>query len=106
MEAKYIFIVEAKRSFGAAMKQCLLSMKGMGDSNHGGVYGFITTGERWRMLSYDSVSFQVIEKIEVVFETMGRFKEKWLRDYSLAVNCIDMALSNGGIMRKDPVVGE
>lgn len=57
-------------------------------------------------MSYDSVSFQVIEKIEVVFETIGRFKEKWLRDYSLAVNYIDMALSNGGIMRKDLVVGE
>jgi len=108
LEAKYIFIVEAKKtSFGAAMKQCLLSMKDMGDSNHGGgiVYGFVTTGESWRMLSYDGASFQVTEKMDAVFETMGKFKERWFRDYSLVVNCIDMALSNGGIAKKDAVVG-
>jgi len=107
LEAKYIFIVEAKKSsLGAAMRQCLLSMKDMGDSNHGGVvYGFVTTGESWRMLSYDGALFQVTEKIEAVFETMGRFKERWFRDYSFLVNCIDMALSNGGVVKKDVVVG-
>ncbi|KAF8430792.1 hypothetical protein BGX38DRAFT_1230931, partial [Terfezia claveryi] len=41
MEEKYILIIEAKReSLGAAMGQCLLAMKDMGDSNNGGVvYG-------------------------------------------------------------------
>ncbi|RPB25755.1 hypothetical protein L211DRAFT_782464, partial [Terfezia boudieri ATCC MYA-4762] len=49
---KYIFIIEAKRdSLGAAMKPCLLSMKDLGDGNHGGVvFGFIATGESWKKL--------------------------------------------------------
>ena len=54
----------------------------MGDSNHGGVaYGFATTGVSWRMLRYDSASFQGSEKVEAVFKTMGRSKERWCRDY-------------------------
>ena len=42
-EGKYVFIIETKRaSLSSAMKQCLLSMKDMGDSNYGGVvYGFV-----------------------------------------------------------------
>ena len=46
-EEKYILIIEAKReSLGAAMGQCLLAMKDIGDRNHGGVvYGFVSTGD-------------------------------------------------------------
>ena len=64
-------MINRKRaSVGVAVKQCVLSMKDMGDSNHGGVvYGFATTGVSWRMLSYDGASFQVSEKVEAVFET-------------------------------------
>src|SRR5258706_9700989 len=44
MERNFVLIIEAKRSSLAdAMKQCLLSMKDMGDGN--GVYGFTTIGE-------------------------------------------------------------
>ena len=53
-EDKYVLVVESKRSnLGVAMKQCLLALKDMKDSNSGGgeVYGFITTGEVWQMLS-------------------------------------------------------
>ena len=33
-------------------------MEDLGGSNHGGiVYGFITTGHTWRVLSYDGASF-------------------------------------------------
>ena len=93
-EEKYIFIIEAKREpLGAAMKQCLLSMKNLGDSNYGGViFGFVTTGESWRMLKYDGTSFQVTEKIHAAFETMREDKERWMRDYSIVVDCIYVAL--------------
>ena len=42
-EEKYVFIIKTKRvSLSSAMKQCLLSMKDMGDSNYRGVvYGFV-----------------------------------------------------------------
>ena len=71
-KASYILIVEVKRLLlGLVMKQCLLPMKDMGDINRGGVvYGFITTG----MLSHDGAVFQVTEKVEVVFETMGKLE--------------------------------
>ncbi|KAF8534478.1 hypothetical protein BDD12DRAFT_860159 [Trichophaea hybrida] len=96
-EERYIFVVEAKRSsLGAAMGQCLVSMKDMGDNNGGGVvYSFVTTGESWRMLSYDGKSFQVTDKIDVMFGTIGKNKEKWMRDYSVLVDCMYTALNNG-----------
>ena len=45
---KFIFIVEAKsRSLGQAVKQCVLAMQDMEDSNsEEKLYGFITTGEQ------------------------------------------------------------
>jgi hypothetical protein len=40
-----------------AMKQCLLAVRDMRDTNAGGnVYGFVTTGKAWRMLKYDPAS--------------------------------------------------
>ncbi|KAF8430201.1 hypothetical protein EV426DRAFT_708345 [Tirmania nivea] len=71
-EEMYVCIIEVKReSLGAAMKQCLLSMKDMGNSNNGGaVFGFVTTGESWSMLRCDGTVFQVTEMFDAIFETM------------------------------------
>ncbi|KAF8416553.1 hypothetical protein BGX38DRAFT_760450 [Terfezia claveryi] len=82
MEERYIFIIEAQReSLGDAMGHCLLAMKDMGDSNHGGVlYEFVATGDSWRMLRYESLK---TNKIEVVFDTMSRKKERWLSSFSV-----------------------
>lgn len=54
-EKSFVLVVEAKKvSLGEARKQCFLSLKDMRDNNGGGsVYGFITTGDSWRMVSYD-----------------------------------------------------
>ena len=103
LEQKYILIIEAKRvSLGAAMGQCLMAMKDMVGSNYGGVlYGFVTTGDSWRMLSYDGALFQVSDKLHVVFDTMGKDKDKWMREYSLLVDCMYAALNNGGTVMKD-----
>ncbi|KAF8472134.1 hypothetical protein BDZ91DRAFT_717287 [Kalaharituber pfeilii] len=107
MQEKYIFIVEANRdSLGRAMGQCLLAMKDMGESNHGGmVYGFVTTGVTWRMLRYDGSdgSFLVTNRIEVVFDTMRREQERWMRDFSIIVDCVYAALRDGGVAKKDAV---
>ncbi|RPB28511.1 hypothetical protein L211DRAFT_777730 [Terfezia boudieri ATCC MYA-4762] len=107
---RYLLIIEAKRdSLGAAMGQCLLAMKYMGDSNHRGiVYGFVTTGDSWRMLRYDASdgSFLVTDMITAVFDTMGRHEEKWMRECSVIVDCVYAALGDGGIVeKKDVVVG-
>lgn len=105
-EEQFVLMVEGKRSsLGQAERQRLLSLKDMGDKNGGGeVYGFTTTGESWRMFKYDGVSFWKTEKMDVVFDTMDDDKERWMKDYSILVDCIYVALSNGGIVKKDVVV--
>ncbi|KAA8898902.1 hypothetical protein FN846DRAFT_194803 [Sphaerosporella brunnea] len=102
MEEKVVLVIEAKSSsLGEAMKQCLLAMKDMRDNNvEGMVYGFVTTGESWRMLSYDGTSFALTEKIEVLFEGMHGDKERWMGEYSVIVDCMNVALSNGGLVEK------
>lgn len=78
------------------MEQCLLAMKDMRDSNgRGKVYGFITNGKSWQMLGYDGASFQMTEEMVVLFHTMDGDKERWIRDYSVLVDCMYAALNSG-----------
>ncbi|KAF8429509.1 hypothetical protein EV426DRAFT_123779 [Tirmania nivea] len=62
------------------------------------VYGFITTGVVWRMLRYDAGdgSFLVSNRIEAVFDTMRRERERWIRDFSVIVDCVYAALGDRG----------
>lgn len=100
MEENFVLVVEAKKtSLGRAVGQCLLAVKDMRDTNGGGkVYGFITTGEDWRMVVYDGSRFEMTEKFTILFQTMGKQRERWMRDYSALVDCMNVALSNGGII--------
>jgi len=98
-------VIEAKKSpLGEAMKQCLLALRDMQDNNGGGeVYGFITTGESWQMIRYDGISFEMTERMDVLFGKMGENQQRWIKDYSILVDCMYMALSVGGIAKKDAV---
>jgi len=102
---KFVLIIEAKRSStGQALKQIMLSLKDARDNNEGGtVYGFITTGQHWKMLSYDGAEFVMTDEFTVVFDTMQDNKEKWMKENSVVVDCVVVALTNGGIV-KDVVV--
>ncbi|PUU82936.1 hypothetical protein B9Z19DRAFT_1061476 [Tuber borchii] len=95
-QKNYVAIVEAKKvSLGEAQKQCYLAMHDMRDWNGGGVvYGFITMGDSWRMISYDG-NFKITEKIELVFDSMADDKERWINDYSILIDCLNVAFSNG-----------
>jgi len=97
-EEEFVMVVEGKRSsIGQAMKQCLLSLKDVGGNNGGSeVYGFVTTGESWRMIRYDG-TFLMTNKFHATFDTIGDEKEKWMKDYSLVVDCLYFALINGGL---------
>ena len=66
-EEKSVLLIEAKRSsLGEALKQCLLSLKDLGDNNGGGeVYGFTTTGKSWRMIRYDGKTFSQTHEIRL-----------------------------------------
>ncbi|KAF8455173.1 hypothetical protein BGX38DRAFT_216177 [Terfezia claveryi] len=102
-EEKFVIVIEVKRSsVGQAMKQCLLSMFDMrGNNDSGKVYGFITTGESWRMISFDGTSFQLTYKFDVMFEGMKNEYEKWKKEFSLLVDCMVFALSDGGIVNTE-----
>ena len=65
METTGVMTIEATKG-----GKCLLAIKKMADSNHGGaVYGFVTNGGDWR----------VTNKIEVVSDSMGRrHEERWV----------------------------
>jgi len=104
-EEQVVFIVEAKRTcVGQAMKQILLSLKDARDNIGGGVvYGFVTTGQIWQMLSYDGASFQMASEIMAVFNGMDGNKEGWMKNCSIIVDCLFFALENGGM--KNVVVG-
>ncbi|RPA93393.1 hypothetical protein L873DRAFT_1705418 [Choiromyces venosus 120613-1] len=95
-QMKYVLVVEAKKvSLVEARKQCFLSMKDMRDCNGGGtVYGFVTMGDAWTMISFDG-KFKISEKIQLLFDTMGNDEEKWMANYSILIECCNVALSNG-----------
>ncbi|KAF8444161.1 hypothetical protein BDZ91DRAFT_815912 [Kalaharituber pfeilii] len=105
-ERNYVLVIEGKKSArGEAMKQCLLSMKDIRDNNgYGEVYGFIMTGESWKMFQYDGQSFRATRKIDVLFEDMCD-EELWMKENTVLVDCFIVALSSGGIVKKDVVVG-
>ena len=52
------------------------------------MYGFVTTGEIWKMLEYDGTSFRKSESITVIFDTMDEDKQRWLDMSSCLVDCI------------------
>ncbi|RPA95766.1 hypothetical protein L873DRAFT_1812569 [Choiromyces venosus 120613-1] len=95
-QKQYVLIVEAKKvSLVEARKQCFLAMKDMWDCNGGGtVYGFVTMGDSWRMISFDG-TFKMSEKIELMFDSMGKNEERWMAAYSILIDCFNVALSNG-----------
>lgn len=90
-----ILIVESKPSLGEAIKHCLLAMKDMWSTNGSGkVYGFVTTGEDWRMVSYDGITFEMTEKFTVLSTSESR--DRWTKEGSVLVDCIIAALRSGG----------
>ena len=93
-----VLIIEAKpSSHGEAMRECLLTMSDMWN-NHGKgeIYGFVTTGDVWGMVRYDGSTFQMSNLFTVLFYTMGKEKERWMKESSIVVDCITAALRRGG----------
>jgi len=102
-EAKHILVTEGTRStIMQAMKQCLLAMKDMrGNNDQGMVYGFVTTGVDWRMLSYDGTNFRMTRQFRALFDGMEEDKVRWMKDYSIVIECMLFALSNGGLVQEN-----
>jgi len=61
----------------------------MRDSNGTGkVYGFVNG----RKLADAGMSLQVTYRFDAMVRTMKGQEGKWMKDYSLVVNCLEMAL--------------
>jgi len=104
-EEKFVLVIEAKRtSIGQPIKKLLLAMKDAWDSNGGGlVYGFVTTGQHWQVLSYDG--YRGRRHAKLLWYLMGWMRAKaWMKEGSVLVDCMFVALSDGGIVKKDMVV--
>jgi len=99
-EQMFVLVIEAKgSSLACAFRQLLLALKDMWDINggRGVVYGFATTGEDWQMVTYNG-KFQLTDKSSVMFPSMGKTerKEKWMKEFSVIVDLIYIALEEGG----------
>ena len=99
-DERFVLIVESKMSqIESAKNQCLLSMWDMWQNNGAGeVYGFMSSGEEWRMVKYDGVKFIMTRSFKAMFEGMEKEKELWLTDYSVVVDTIIAALLCGGMI--------
>ncbi|KAF8435196.1 hypothetical protein BGX38DRAFT_1262709 [Terfezia claveryi] len=106
-EDRVVIVIEAERSaLHQAMKQCLLSMFDMrGYNGSGKVFGFITRGVWWRMMSFDGTLFQVTTKFKVMHEFMRDGYEKWKKEFSVLVDCMVLALSQGGMVNTEAKSG-
>ncbi|PUU80209.1 hypothetical protein B9Z19DRAFT_1173202 [Tuber borchii] len=105
-ETSFLLIIESKRTtLGHGIRQCLLAMYDMFSYNQGGkAYGFVTTGELWRMIQYDGTKFQMTETFHCLFGEIGQEKGRWMEEFSVVVECILAALQSGGIAKKDKQV--
>jgi len=50
------------------------------------------------MFSYDGSEFVKMEKFIILFDTMRGSKERWVIESSVMVDCMVVALTNGGIV--------
>lgn len=95
-----VFIIESKSTtVGLSIRKCLLAMFDMlKHSGKGKAYGFVTTGEQWRMIVYDGTRFRMTETFFALFGAMDSNKDRWMRECSVVVECVLFALNNGGVV--------
>ncbi|KAI5811417.1 hypothetical protein DFH27DRAFT_533361 [Peziza echinospora] len=99
MKETIILIMEKQRnSWVDSMKHCLMAMRNAHASNGftGLVYGFVTSGEHWRMFIYDGTTFAKSGEMKAFFEAMESQKHRWMTCCSLIVDCLYLALRKGG----------
>lgn len=96
-EEKYIMIIEAKKaSLAECFKQCILALKDSYDNNNDKktVYGFLTTGVSWQLVTYNENEIKISDDIKVAFPRMKINKQKWLDNYSMLIDVIYNVLYN------------
>ncbi|KAJ3382883.1 hypothetical protein HDU92_004511 [Lobulomyces angularis] len=88
---RYILVVETKNTnLISCLKQCILALKDCYDNNNDGkrVFGLLTTGIAWQMVTYKDGEISISEEIPVAFPLMMQNKDRWMKDYSLIIDCM------------------
>lgn len=96
-EEKYIMIIENKNaSLAECFKQCILALKDSYDSNNDKktVYGFLTTGVFWQLVTYNENEIKMSDDIKVAFPRIKMNKQKWIDNYSIIIDIIYTILYN------------
>ena len=96
----FVLIIEGDLDCHRDMiKLCCLMMRDMWNNNRKGeVYGFVTSGDIWKIMRYDGTTFQMAEKFYAKFSSMGKAKDRWMKENSILVDCITAALRSGGTL--------
>jgi hypothetical protein len=84
-KTRYALVVETKRdSLGKGLIQLLLALKSMWDINNDQklVYGLVTTGITWQLVTYDG------QTSTLLFGNMGEQEDRWLKNNTQILDAI------------------
>jgi len=101
-EHRFVLVIECKESaLGHGIRQCLLALYDMFCLNRreGKLYGFVTTGEQWRMVTYDGTTLQMTDPFFALFGKLRQEKQRWMEEFSVVVDCLLIALHNAGTQK-------
>ncbi len=86
-----VLVVEAKRDLlGKGLIQLLLALKSIWDINNDKkmVYGFLTTGINWQLVTYDGKTWTLSEPSTTLFGNMGQQEDRWLNNNTQILDAI------------------
>ena len=88
---RYVLVVEAKcDSLGKGLTQLLLGLKSTWDINNDqkSVYGFVTTGINWQLVTYDGQTWKLSESSTVLLGNMEKQEDRWLKNNTQTLDAI------------------
>jgi hypothetical protein len=94
---RYVLVIEVKRdSLGKGLVQLLLALKSMWEVNNDQkpVYGFVTTGIEWQLVTYDGQTWKLSERSTVLLPNMAKEDDRWLKKNSQILYVIHSILSS------------
>jgi hypothetical protein len=86
-----VLVIEAKRdSLGKGLKQLLLALKSMCDMNDDQklVYGFVTTGIVWQLVTYDGQTWKLSKPSTLLDADMAENEDEWLNNNTQILDAI------------------
>ncbi|CAF3052744.1 unnamed protein product [Rotaria sp. Silwood2] len=94
---RYVLVVEPKSdSLGKGLTQLLLVLKSIWDINNDNkmVYGLLTTGINWQLVTYDGQSWKLSEPSTVLLANMRKQEDRWLKNNTQILDVIYSILSS------------